>query len=178
LRRAAHTARRAADHFKHLTTTGHHGPATAIAQAAADLLTTTARAAEGRNGGPITNAAEAFDRAARQPFGQPPPPHPRADQLRAMARLISIMGRLTGHHDTTTFLQLVYQLAALAEHLADLRQSQDRLHQVRDARRAAQALRTQVSGNLPPSATLSLTGATMVSDRVKAHRGHSPSVPK
>jgi hypothetical protein len=142
LRQAADTARRAATDLRHLTATGNHAAACAVTQAAADLLTTTARSAEGRRGGPITNAAEAFDRAARQPNGRPPPRHHRADQLRTMARLVAVMGRLTTDNDTTAALWLVYHLAALADHLADLRQTQERLHQARDARHVAEQLRS------------------------------------
>jgi hypothetical protein len=142
--RAAQTACLAAEDLARLTVTDPRAAA-AVAQAAADLLTSAARATEGRRGGPLTDAAEAFDRAAREPYGRPPPPYHRADQLRAMSRLIAIMGRLTGDHDTTAALQLVLQLAALAEHLADLRDSQQRLHQVRDARQAADDMRTLAS---------------------------------
>jgi hypothetical protein len=150
LRQAADTARRAAADLRHLTATGNHAAACAVAQAAADLLTTTARSAEGRHGGPITNAAEAFDRAARQPNGRPPPRHHRANQLRTMARLVAVMGRLTTDNDTTAALQLVLQLSALAENLADLRHSQQRQHQVRNARLAAAQLRV-VSQSRPPN---------------------------
>jgi hypothetical protein len=141
LRRAAHTASRAADDLRRLTVT-HPQAASAVAQAAADVLTATARAAEGRRGGPLTDAAEAFDRAAREPYRRPPPRHHRADQLRAMSRLIAAMGRLAGDDDTAAALQLVLQLAALAENLANLRESQQRLHQVRDARHVAEQLRS------------------------------------
>jgi hypothetical protein len=142
LRRAAATVRRAADDLQRLTATGDHGAASAIAQAAGDLLTAAARSAEGRRGGPITEAAEAFDRAARLPAGRPPPRHQQADALRAVARLVAVTGRLTGDQDTTAALWLIYHLTALGERLADLRQTQQRLHQVRDARHAAKTLRT------------------------------------
>jgi hypothetical protein len=141
-RRAAHAAHRAAEDLKHLTAIGNHAAASAVAQAAADVLTAAARSAEGRRGGPVTDAAEAFDRAARLRNGRPAPRYRRADQLRAMARLIAVMGRLTGDQDTTAALFLIYHMAALAEHLADLRETQQRLHQVRDARWAAKTLRT------------------------------------
>jgi len=143
-RRAAQTARHAAEELKRLS--GTNPPAAAaVAQAAADTLTSAARIIEGRRGGPLTDAAEAFDRAAREPHRRPPPRQRRADQLRAMSRLISAMGRLTSNEDTVAALQLVLQLAALAEHLADLRHSQQRLHQLRDARRAADTLRERAS---------------------------------
>lgn len=147
-RRAAQTARTAAEDLKHLTASGQHGVATAVAQAAADVLTAAARAAEGRRRGPITDAAEAFDRASRLDNGQPPPRHRKAEGLRAMARLIAVVGRLTGDRDTAAALLLLYHLAALAEHVADLRETQQRLHQVRDARYAAQRLRA-LAGSAP-----------------------------
>jgi hypothetical protein len=152
-RRAAETARHAADQLQRLTAAGNHGAASAIAQAAADLLTAAARSAEGRHGGPITDAAEAFDRAARLPAGRPPPRHRQADALRAMARLISVTGRLTGDHDTAAALWLIYHLAALTDHLADLRETQQRLHQARDARHAAGQLRALARPGPPGVAT-------------------------
>jgi hypothetical protein len=142
---AAHIAAHAADELKHLTTTDPQA-ATAIAAAAADLLTTTARTTEGHRGGPLTDAAEAFDRAARQPHGRPPPRNHHADQLRAMSRLIATTGRLTSDHRTTAALHLVLHLSALAEHLADLRDAQGRFHQARDARHAARQLHTITQG--------------------------------
>jgi hypothetical protein len=58
-----------------------------------------------------------------------------------MVRLIAITGRLTGDHDTTAALWLIYHLAALAEHLADLRQVQPpsprRPHDVSDLARVS-----------------------------------------
>jgi hypothetical protein len=152
--RATRTARLAAENLASLAATDPRAAA-AVAQAAADLLTSAARATEGRRGGPLTDAAEAFDRAAREPHGRPPPQYRYAEQLRAMARLISVMGRLTGDHDTTAALQLVLQLSALAENLADLRRSQQRLHQVRDARQAAAILHARHS-DTPGHATVSL----------------------
>lgn len=58
-----------------------------------------------------------------------------------MARLTALTGRLTGDHHTTDALQLMLHLAALAEHLAHLRQAQQRLHQARAARKAADGRR-------------------------------------
>jgi hypothetical protein len=152
--RATRTACLAAEDLTRLTVTDPRAAA-AVAQAAADLLTSAARANEGRRGGPLTDAAEAFDRAAREPHGRQPPRYRYAEQLRAMARLISVMGRLTSDEDATAALQLVFQLSALAENLADLRRSQQRLHQVRDARQAAAILHARVS-ETPGHATGSL----------------------
>jgi hypothetical protein len=142
------------------------GVASAVAYAAADLLTATARAWEGRTGGPLTDAAEWFDRAAHDLHGRVPARRvSSAVHLRAMARLIAVIGAASRDQDTTAALHLIYTLAALAETLADLRQAQDRLHQARAARQAAGQLRDY----LPPAGPTGphMTGA----------RGVRPPVP-
>lgn len=113
-----------------------------LARAASDVLTATARAFEGRQPGRLNHAAETLDRASRQPHRRPIPRSPGAAELRATARLIFAMGRLTGDRDTTMALHLLLQLATFADTLADLRESQQRLHQARAARNAAEQLRT------------------------------------
>jgi hypothetical protein len=116
--------------------------ASAIAAAAADLLTATADAWEGRRGGPLTDAAELFDRAAREL--RPRSPGRRTThvvELRATARLIALMGVISDDKDAADALRLIYTLAAMAEHLADLRESQQRLHQARAAREVTALLR-------------------------------------
>lgn len=113
-----------------------------LISAAADVLNSTARAAEGRSAGPMTTAAETFDHAARQRLRRAARRFRVADELRALSRLIAVMGRLTDDHDTAAALQLVLQIAMFAENLADLRESQNRLHQARSARRTAEQLRT------------------------------------
>ena len=120
-----------------------------IAHATRDTLAATARVIEGRRGGPLTDAADAYDRAARELHGRPSQPAVMADSLRATARLIALTGRAS-HDETTQLLALVANLAALAEAVADLRQAQDRHAQATAARIAAQHLRA-VPG--PASAT-------------------------
>jgi hypothetical protein len=116
------------------------GVASAIAYAAADLLTATAW--EGRAGGPLSDAAEWFDRAAHDRRGRVPARRvSQAGQLRTMARLIAVIGEVSRDRDTLAALHLVYTLAALAESLADLREAQARLSQARAARHAAGQLR-------------------------------------
>lgn len=134
---AATAARAAAEHLAHGATDDE---AADIASAAGDLLTATARAFEGRDHGRISDAAESYDRANREPFRRPiPHTTPRGRQLRTIARLIFAMGRLTRDEDTA--LQLVLQMSILADTLADLRDAQQRLHQARAARHAAEQLR-------------------------------------
>jgi hypothetical protein len=138
-RRAANTVR---DATAAIRAAGSPAVASAIAYAAADLLTATARAWEGDSGGPLTDAAEWFDQAAHDLCGRAPARRvTQAGQLRTMARLISVMGALSRDRDTAAALHLIYNLTGLAESLADLREAQDRLHQARAARHAAGQLR-------------------------------------
>ncbi|GGM64876.1 hypothetical protein ACFFX1_54110 [Dactylosporangium sucinum] len=114
----------------------------ALIQSVGDILTLTARAFEGRNGGPLTEAAEAFDRAVREPYRHRTRRSRPADDLRSLSRLIAVAGRITGDRDTAAALHLVLQLSRFADSLADLREAQQRLHQARTARQTAQQLRT------------------------------------
>jgi hypothetical protein len=129
--------------------------ASAIAYAAADLLAATARAWEGRTGGPLTDAADWFDRAAHDRCPVTVARLSQAGQLRSMARLIAMMGMLSRDQDTLAALHLIYALAAFAESLADLRQAHDRRYQTRAARHTAAQLRAWT-----PSATTSANPAT------------------
>jgi hypothetical protein len=62
--------------------------------------------------------------------------------MRAMARLVHLMGRLSGDEDTYAALALVLDLARFADTLAWLRDVQQRWHQAEAARQAATLLRT------------------------------------
>jgi MobA/VirD2-like, nuclease domain len=154
--RAAHVAAQAATMIRDAPDAE---TASAIAAAAADLLTATAQAWEGRRGGPLTDAADQFDRAAydlRRQRQRSRPPGRRvshAVQLRAMARLIALMGAISHDRDTMAALHLLYTLAALAENLADLRDAQHRLHQARAARTAAAYLRAAAPPPAAPTAS-------------------------
>jgi hypothetical protein len=131
----------AADVARTAATAMNAATAAAIAGAAADLLSAAAYVWEGRRGGPLTAAAGVFDRAAYE--RQRPKRVPRysnADQLRSMARLISVMGAIREDTDTTAVLHLILNIAAIAEHLADIREAQQRLHQAQAARNAARLL--------------------------------------
>lgn len=104
---------------------------------------------EGRNGGPLTDAADVFDRAARAGVWQPARATSRSYQLRAMARLIHLLGRVSGDEDTYAALRLILDLAALGDTLADLRAAQTRWHQAQAAHAAAAALRSAVTTSTP-----------------------------
>ncbi|GGM63171.1 hypothetical protein GCM10011608_55540 [Micromonospora sonchi] len=150
-RQATAAADEGAHHLAAQRDTDEDGIA-ALAEAAADVLASTARAFEGRKGGPLTNASETFDRAARETHWRHPGRlHPATIQLRSMSRLISTVGRLTNEDDAVAALQLVLRLSMIADNLANLRDAQKRIHQAQAARQAAESLRaiTEASRSLP-----------------------------
>ena len=127
--------------------------AQAIAQAASDTLTAVAAAAEGRRGGPVTRAAELFDRAAREPGGLIEKASQRSYDLRAMSRLVHLMGRISGDKNTFAMLSLLLDLARLSDTLAALREAQQRYHQAEAAAQAATILRSaaNATGRIAPT---------------------------
>ncbi|MGH3410806.1 MAG: hypothetical protein ACRDRJ_51175, partial [Streptosporangiaceae bacterium] len=119
---AARTAADATARIRSCTATGNPAAAADAAYAASDALHTAAAALGSRA---LRQAADAYDRAARQPWGQIPAPTPAGNQLRHVARLISAYAYLTGDRALTPVVLLV-RLAALAEAVAELRESQQR----------------------------------------------------
>ena len=142
---AARTAAQATEQIRRLAATDPAAAADA-AWAVADTL----RAADTALGSRvIRQAADNYDRAARQPYGRIPRPSPVGNQLRHTARLLSALGTLTGDR-TSTAIALIWRLAALAESIADLRQVQQRAAQAAAARTAAERLRAGASPTTPP----------------------------
>jgi hypothetical protein len=135
---AARTVADATARIRFFTATGNPTAAADAAYAASDTLHTAAAALGSRT---LRRAADDFDRAARQPYGRIPAPTPAGNQLRHAARLISAYAYLTGDRWLTPIVLLV-RLAALAEALAELRESQQRAAQADAALRAARHLRT------------------------------------
>jgi hypothetical protein len=88
----------------------------------------------------LRQAADAYDRAARAPYGRIPAATPAGNSLRRAARLLSAYGYVTGD---TTFrpILLITRLAALAEAIAVLRQTQQHAAQAASALSAARRLR-------------------------------------
>jgi hypothetical protein len=150
-RRAAAAAEAGTRQLRNLA--GHDPAAAAdVAHATGDALAATARLVEGRHGGPITDAAAAFDRASREPYGRLPNPIPAGHGLRSAARALSLLGR-AAHDETTQVLSLITALAALSDAVAHLRDVQQRQHQAVAAREAAQRLR-QVAPPRPQPAPI------------------------
>lgn len=128
--------------------------AAGIAQAAADLLTTAAHRWEGRRGGPLSQAAELFDRVVHDQRVHTAGRDVHAARLRGMARLIALTAATGGDNRTAAVLFLT--MAGFIDAMADLRQAQQRLHQVHAARDAAQRLR---SWTPPPAAAVTAPAA-------------------
>ena len=135
---AARTAADATARIRFCTATGNPAAAADAAYAASDALHVAAAALGSRT---LRCAADDYDRAARQPYGRIPAPTPAGNQLRHAARLISAYAYLTGDRTLTPVVLLV-RLAALAEAVAELRESQQRAAQAAAALRAARHLRT------------------------------------
>ncbi|GGM24127.1 relaxase [Dactylosporangium sucinum] len=148
LHQAATATQAAAEDIRRGANTAPH-QAQATAQATADLLTSLAYAVEGERRGPLHRAAEVFDRAARDLYGRVARATSRSQQMRAMARLVALMGRISGDDDTIAALALVLDLARLADTLEELRTAQQRLHQAEAARAAAAALRAAADVGRP-----------------------------
>jgi hypothetical protein len=116
------------------------GASADVAHAAGAALTSAARAVEGRRGGPLTQAADLYDRAAREPWGRTPPSTRAGYQLRVAARLLARTGRARGS-ETTQVLLLLAAMVDLVDAVAQLREAQARTVQAQAAREAASLLR-------------------------------------
>ena len=87
----------------------------------------------------LRQAADAYDRAARPPYGRIPPPSPAGNPLRQAARLLSAFAYLTGDRSMAPIV-LITRLAALAEAVAELRDAQQHAAQAAAAHAAAERL--------------------------------------
>jgi hypothetical protein len=148
LSRAAAAVTAAADEIRRVAGSDPQA-AQALAQAAADTLTAVASTVEGRRGGPLTEAAERFDKAARAGYAKVAGGTSRSQELRAMARLVRLMGHISGDEDSFALLALVLDLARMGDTLNWWRLSQDAWHQAEAARDAAAALRAWHSAGAP-----------------------------
>jgi hypothetical protein len=115
---------------------GRFDPARAAdaAWAASDVLHTAAKAL----GNPhLRAAADAYDRAAREPYAKIPSPTPAGNALRTIARVFVLVG-LIEDRTSRTLLQFLIQLTALMDAVVGLRALQ---HRDVQASAAAQASR-------------------------------------
>jgi hypothetical protein len=131
-------AKVAADATEHIRAFGVTSPRAAAdaAQAAADMLQVAAAVLHSR---PLRQAAEFYERAAREPFGRIPRPTKAGNQLRQAARVMAAYARISGDR-TNEWAILIVRIAALAEAIAELRDAQQRATQARAALSAARQL--------------------------------------
>jgi hypothetical protein len=130
---AARQATAAADHIRHCAYRDPRGAADA-AHAAAGALHVAARTLRSPE---LRCAADAYDRAARTPYGRLPRQTRDGSQLRATARLLGLLGNGTGDA-VFAAAGLVASFAVLADAVAELRQAQQHAAQTAAARTAAE----------------------------------------
>ena len=110
------------------------------AWAASDLIGAAARVAEGTHrAGPLTEAADRYERAAREPYLRRPSPTASGRRLREAATSLLAMRRVLPS-ESRQLLKLVTQLEALAVAVGRLREAQGRAAQAAAARAAAEHL--------------------------------------
>jgi hypothetical protein len=135
-----------------ITVSAASDPAAAAdaAWAASDFLAAAARVVEGRRGGPLSEAADEYDQTARELFGAAPHPTTAGHGLRAAGRLL-LAAHVAKPSETPQLLALLAQLAALADAVTRLRETQQRAAHAAAARRAAEQLRA-VEARYQPAA--------------------------
>lgn len=136
---AAAAASYAAERLRMLLVTDPHA-ASDVAWAAADVLHVAAQASDNPE---LRKAGDAFDRAARQPYGRIPPRSSAGARLRHAARLMAIANMYL-HDETLAMITLVVNMGAVAVLVSELRDRQMRPAQADGARVAAAHLRKVV----------------------------------
>jgi len=182
-KQATLAAGRASEHIAASVASDPSGAADA-AWAASDFLAAAGRVVEGRKGGPLTDAAQTYDQAARELHGKVPAPTAAGTGLRAAGRLL-LSAQVAQPSETRQLLALMAQLSALTDAVTRLREAQDRAGQARAAQQASQALRAVTSryagSAVPPlGAASSPSSRSAVDGRVAApatgSHGPDPSV--
>jgi hypothetical protein len=157
---ATTAANTAAERIRALSKTDPDAAADA-AWATSDTLHVAASALDSPE---LRRAADAYDRAARQPYGRIPSPTPTGDRLRVAARLLALTG--SADHRRLKSVKLVAGLAGLATAVADLRGIQRHAAQGAGARAAAECLlgTTRGSGGTGPAWDSTRQASDSVSD--------------
>jgi hypothetical protein len=141
-----HASRAAADatgQILSLAAAGDPAAAADAAWAAGDTLHAAAAALGSRM---VHQAAAAYDRAARAPYGRIPRPSPDGRGLRRAARLLAAAAAFASHDRNLAQIVLIARLAALADAVAELRDVQHHAAQAAAARRAAERLHGVADG--------------------------------
>ena len=132
---------------EHISASAVSDPADAsdAAWAASDFLAAAGRVVEGRAGGPLTDAAQRYDSAARELYGRTPEPTAAGTGLRVAGRLL-LSAQVAKPSELRQLLALLAQLAALTDAVTRLRETQQRAAQAQAARMAAEKLRVITAG--------------------------------
>ena len=158
---------------EHITAEAATDPAAAAdaAWAASDTLAAAAAGLEGQQGGPITDAAAAFDRAGRDVYRRIPARTDTGTALRSAGRMIALLSPGT-HHSGARVAAVTTALAVLTAAVADLRESQQRLHQAEAALASAQQLQraTPAPITATPTATATATATARVAEPTPPRR--------
>ena len=146
------------------------------AWAASDFLAAAGRVVEGRKGGPLTDAGQTYDQAARELHGKTPAPTAAGSGLRAAGRLL-LSAQVAQPSETRQLLALMAQLSALTDAVTRLREAQDRAGQARAGRRAAEELRAataRFTGSVASPVAASPAATAGGSSRAVPARPRSP----
>jgi len=145
--------------------------AAACARAAADLLWAPARVPEPAGHGPLSAAANSYDRASRDLLGPHPTRRAKGRRRRpARRRPRPPLLRRAAPRDTTAVVTPIVATAGLAEAVADLRTAQQRHHQAVAASAAAAPLRAAGRATAPlPAPAERARGVRQ--DRSRRHAG-------
>lgn len=128
------------------------------AWAASDALAAAAAGLEGDEGGPLTDAAEAFDRAGRDSFRRTPVRTDTGQALRSVGRLVGMLA-ISSREPKARAAVLSVAMSSLVAAVVDLRTAQQRQHQAEAALATAVSLR-QVAPIRVPAATMAGATAT------------------
>jgi hypothetical protein len=118
---------------------GDRAAAQAAAAAASEMLQAVSWLVEHKRGGPLRDAADSYDRAARDLHRRTVPATARSRTVRSAAGAL-ICNRLVRRAETRQLLALLSDLTSLTESLARLRETQGRAAQAQAARRTSEQL--------------------------------------
>ncbi|WP_309115976.1 relaxase/mobilization nuclease domain-containing protein [Saccharothrix sp.] len=144
-----------------------------IAHAAGEVLAALARGQEGRDAGPLSDAAAIYDRAARTPVRVLPDRlGPVARELRMASRRLVFAGTLAGRgKEKFAAAALLLALAGLIAEIAAWQQRRGRVHQAAAARAAVEVLPAPAR---PTSAPRPIIGRVAPGDSVVQDRPATP----
>lgn len=129
------------------------------AWATADALAAAAGGLEGAEGGPLTDAAVAFDRAGRDSFRRTPVRTDTGQALRSVGRMVGMLA-VSSRQPKARAAVLSVAMSSLVAAVADLRTAQQRQHQAEAAFATAVGLRNVAPSAVPGAAVYAEAAST------------------